>query len=310
MEVEKFLEYLSFEKRYSKQTLISYQYDLNEFYDFIHSFHGDNASFLEVQKNDIRAFIVSLSQKRRSNRSINRKIACLKSFYRFLQKIKKITLNPLQDISTLKINKEIQVPFSEKEMKNLLYNTTFFKKDFIGQRDRLILEILYYTGIRKGELSFIKIEDINLKEGFIKIKGKGKKERIALIGPSIIDRIEQYLIQRKNYIKNQEHSFLFITKKGAKIYEKLIYNVVHSYLTLVSDKVKKSPHMLRHTFATHLLENGANLNDIKELLGHSNIASTQVYTHISIKHLKEVYKKFHPMASEKKIIDDENKLTS
>jgi integrase/recombinase XerC len=287
-------------KRYSKETLKSYKHDLNSFDEFIKSIHEKDNSLLNVNKEDIKAFIGFLSEKKFSNRSINRKIACLKSFYKFLQKIHKISYDPLELITSLRIKKEIQVPFSKEEMQNLLNHLENFTNDFIGRRDSLIIEFLYYTGIRKNELTTLEIKNINLKENILKIKGKGNKERIIPIHEKLSQKILIYLEERKDFLKAKEHDFLIVSKKGQKPYDKLIYNVVHTYLGKVSTKLKKSPHMIRHTFATHLLEMGADLNAIKEILGHSNLASTQIYTHTSMKYLKEVYQNFHPKGDKRK----------
>lgn len=299
MEVQKFLDYISFEKRYSPATITSYSYDLGQFQEFIKSIYKDD-SLLRVTKEDVRAFIVFLSKKKLSNRSINRKLATLKSFYKFLQRVKKISFSPFTLISFLKITKEVQIPFSQKEMYHLFEDETIFKNDFIGKRDRLIMEFLYYTGIRKNELTSIEIKNINLREKILKVKGKGNKERLIPLHDKLSEKIFAYLIERQHFLQLKNHDFLIVTKKGEKAYDKLIYNVVHLYLGKVTSKFKKSPHMLRHTFATHLLEEGAPINAIKEILGHSNLVSTQIYTHTSIKHLKEVYDKFHPRALKEK----------
>lgn len=289
--IVKFLEYISYEKKYSLNTLISYRHDLSDFYNHIKSIGCIDIT--KISGRQVRSFIVNLSRKNLSSRSINRKLAALKSFYRYLQKIDLLSVDPLEQIYSLKSENKIQIPFSIKEMDQLLSERNLFPNTFIGQRDHLIIELLYSTGIRKSELTHLRLVDINIDGESIKVTGKGKKERIIPIRPALTKEILAYLSQRKQ-ITATSNKFVFITKKGKKIYPELVYRIVNTYLSLVSVKLKKSPHILRHTFATHLLDDGANLNAIKELLGHSTLASTQGYIHSSLKQLKSVYSKTHP----------------
>lgn len=291
MSISKFLDYLLYEKRYSNHTLSAYKNDLESF-----RYHLESSSKVKkiekVNKDDVRSFLIDLSRKNMSHRSINRKLASLRSYYLFLQKIQRITLNPLNEISCLKEKKEAQVAFSTNEIERLLSHK-IFSADFSGYRDQLILKMLYYTGMRRGEIIALCLKDVDIHAKSLLVMGKRKKERKIPIRESLAKEINHYISLRAAYAKEGENA-LFITKKGQKTYPKYIYNIVHKYLALVSLKTKKSPHMLRHTFATHLLDHGADLNSIKELLGHTSLAATQIYTHSSMKRLKEVYKKAHP----------------
>jgi integrase/recombinase XerC len=290
MPINSFLNYLALEKKYSHHTLIAYQNDLKTFQSFcLAEFETDQ--ILDANYSQIRSWIVSLVNTKISNRSINRKLSSLKSFYKFLQKTKQIENSPMLKYQALKISKEIQVPFSEKEIKDALklYGDNF---DFETVRDKLIVELFYATGIRRAELINIKIEDIDFVNETVKVLGKRNKERyIPLIKPIQIS-LKNYIIQR-NDIDNKE-VYLLLTKKGKKIYDTLVYRIINNYFSCVSSKVKKSPHIIRHSFATHLLNEGADLNSVKELLGHSSLASTQVYTHSSMGKLKEIYNQAHP----------------
>lgn len=241
----------------------------------------------------MRSWIVLLVGQGVSNRSINRKLSSLKSYYKFLLKIGDIQHNPLAKHKALKAEKKIQVPFSEHEMVQVL-NAIEYNLDFVGLRDKLIIELLYATGMRRAELVNLKVSDINFFEKTIKVLGKRSKERILPIIPGLMSTIGSYLKERKSLPAVVDADFLVLTTTGHKIYETLVYRVINKYLSKVSPKVKKSPHMLRHTFATHLLNHGADLNAVRELLGHSSLASTQVYTHSSIAKLKEVHATTHP----------------
>jgi integrase/recombinase XerC len=232
-----------------------------------------------------------------SNRSINRKISSLKSFYKYLQKIKTIQNNPLSGHKALKTPKKIQVPFSVKEVNEVLSNITT-NDSFESLRNKLIVELFYSTGMRRAELIHLKRSSINFSEKQLKVIGKRNKERLLPLLPSVMKSLAAYLKHR--VLMNSSEDYLFLTKKGNKLYETLVYRVINNYFSVVSSKLKKSPHILRHSFATHLLNEGADLNSVKELLGHSSLASTQVYTHNSLEQLKKVYKQAHPRSTKNK----------
>ena len=298
MPINSFLNYLALEKKYSHHTIIAYQNDLNTFQSFCFTEFETN-QILDVNYSQIRSWIVSLVNAKISNRSINRKLSSLKSFYKFLQKSKQIENSPMLKHQALKISKEIQVPFSEKEIKDVL---SLFddNSDFETVRDKLIVELFYATGVRRAELINIKFEDIDFINETVKVLGKRNKERyIPLIKP-IQNSLKNYIIQR-NEINNKE-VYLLLTKKGKKIYDTLVYRIINNYFSCVSSKVKKSPHIIRHSFATHLLNEGADLNSVKELLGHSSLASTQVYTHSSLGKLKEIYNQAHPRSDKTNLL--------
>ncbi len=287
-----FKDYLLLEKNYSPHTITSYLNDLSDFESFIHSIY--NIELQIVQTKQVRHWISKLSERKMSETSINRKIASLKSFYKFLLKTKVIDRNPLTGIGSLKTGKKIPLPFSENEM-NSLFDEDLFNEDFEGIRDKFIIHLFYTTGIRRTELINIKNSDIDKYKKELKVLGKRNKERIIpllLSTMTILDEYEQ--VKNKFFDDSFNDEYLFITKKGKKMYDMLVYRIIKSYLSRVSIKHKKSPHMLRHTFATHLLNKGADLNSIKELLGHSSLAATQIYTHSSIQELKKVYKDAHP----------------
>lgn len=293
---EAFLSYLSKEKNYSEHTVKAYETDLEAFTIFLLENH-DGQALDGAQYPLVRDWIVFLVTQGISNRTINRKIGALKAYYRFLQKLNVIKKNPLLKHRALKVEKKVEVPFSETEMETVLASMPF-AEDFEGVRDRLIVELLYATGIRRAELVHLKKNDVDLANNTIKVLGKRKKERYLPILPGLKQLISKYLEQRNLLEDIHDHSLLILTKSGHKIYETLVYRVINKYLGMVSVKAKKSPHILRHTFATHLLSNGADLNAVKELLGHASLASTQVYTHNSIAELKRVHQSAHPRNKE------------
>lgn len=292
MPFKDFIDYLRLEKNYSVHTLTAYEKDLQVFLDFA-SREYDYKHIKKVPYSVIRSWIVSLVDGGISNRSVNRKVSSLKSYYKFLLKTKQISENPLVKHKALKTSKKVQVPFSEKEI-NQVIDILEQEAGFEGVRNRLIVELFYATGMRRAELVNLKITDISLSQKNIKVLGKRNKERIIPLLPSILITLEQYLEERKRLDSIKDSAFLFLTQKGVKIYETLVYRIINSYFSIASEKVKKSPHILRHSFATHLLNEGADLNAVKELLGHASLASTQVYTHNSISQLKQVYKNAHP----------------
>ncbi len=296
MALEAFTSYLELEKNYSAHTVKAYSKDIGDFQDYCKD-HHHLEEIQNVNYSLIRSWIVLLVEQGVSNRSINRKLSSLKSYYKFLLKIGDIKHHPLAKHKALKSEKKIQVPFSEHEMAQVL-NAIEYTLDFVGLRDKLIIELLYTTGIRRAELVNLKMTDINFSENTIKVLGKRHKERILPIIPGLMSTIASYLKERKSIPDVVDTDHLLLTTTGHKIYETLVYRVINKYLSKVSPKVKKSPHMLRHTFATHLLNHGADLNAVKELLGHSSLASTQVYTHSSIAKLKEVHATNHPRNKE------------
>ncbi|WP_298898003.1 tyrosine-type recombinase/integrase [uncultured Psychroserpens sp.] len=292
MAFKAFSDYLLLEKNYSKLTLKAYVNDLEDFQLFITS-EFDADSITDINYQQIRHWIVNLVESGISNRSINRKVSSLNTYYKFLIKTKSIEVNPLAKHKALKVSKKVQVPFSEVEMKQVL-EALNSAKDFEGLRNRLVIELFYATGIRRIELVQLKISDIDLSNNTLKVLGKRNKERLIPLIDSVVKTIEDYLHLRNNLETIVDNSHLFLTKKGVKIYETLVYRIINDYFSNVSTKVKRSPHILRHSFATHLLNQGANLNAVKELLGHSSLAATQVYTHNSIAELKKVYSNTHP----------------
>ena len=293
--IEAFIEYLSLEKKYSQHTIIAYRNDLISFRDFCDVELGQS-SLVSASYVQIRSWIVSLVNQGISNRSINRKVSTLKSFYKFLQKIKQTEVNPLANHKALKTSKEVKIPFSTKEISVAIASIPS-DGTFVEQRDRLIVELLYSTGIRRAELIDLKLNALNLNLKTIRVFGKRNKERIVPLIPTVIENIKNYIKKRGELTTHTDH--LLITSKGNKIYETLVYRVINNYFSNVSTKVQKSPHILRHSFATHLLDRGADLNSVKELLGHSSLASTQVYTHSSLDQIKKVYNKAHPRSEKK-----------
>jgi len=292
MLLKAFLDYLLLEKKYSQLTVNAYKKDIETFLNFINE-EDQTATIKQVHYSQIRSWIVSLVQKDITNRSINRKISALNSFYKFLLKIEEVNLNPLSKHKALKTSKKVQIPFSEKEIATVLDQINH-DQDFEGLRNKLIIEMFYSTGIRRIELINIKLKDVDLINKTVKILGKRNKERIIPLLPMIINSVNSYKLERSKLVTITDNEYLFLTKKGVKIYETLVYRIINDYFSKASSKAKKSPHILRHSFATHLLNEGAELNAVKELLGHSSLAATQVYTHNSIAELKKVYAKAHP----------------
>ena len=293
--IKPFLEYLLLEKGYSKHTITAYKTDLIAFNDFCEVVY-DLDSLVSINYVQVRSWVVSLIDADIANNTVNRKVSSLKSFYKFLQKTGLIEINPLAKHKALKVPKKVQVPFTSKEINQVILNINK-NKDFDSIRNKLLVELLYSTGIRRAELINIKESDVNKANCTIKVLGKRNKERFVPILASVLDTLNEYLMLRN---KNQSDSeFLLTTSKGNKIYETLVYRIINSYFSQVSSKVKKSPHILRHSFATHLLNEGADLNSVKELLGHSSLASTQVYTHNSLDAIKKVYNQAHPRSKKK-----------
>ena len=288
--IDVFLEYLSLEKNYSPHTITAYKKDLLSFKDFLVTEYNQE-DLSEVHYAQIRSWVVVLVGESLSNRTINRKISSLKSFYKFLLKTSQIEVNPLSQHTSLKTEIRVQVPFTSKEI-NAVISQIEVDDDFIATRDKLIVELFYSTGIRRAELINIKERDLSFSDRTIKVLGKRNKERYVPLLQSVVQTLEKYLELKKEFSIGLEA--LFITKKGNKIYETLVYRIINSYFSTISSKEKKSPHILRHSFATHLLNEGANLNSVKELLGHSSLAATQVYIQNSLEVIKKVYNQAHP----------------
>tara|TARA_B100001115_G_scaffold84856_1_gene62422 strand:- start:590 stop:1465 length:876 start_codon:yes stop_codon:yes gene_type:complete len=288
----RFIKYLRFEKRLSENTVISYETDLNQFLSFYKEY-STSQKIEKVDKRTIRSWIVKLSLSNLSAKSINRKIASLKSFFKFLVKRDLIKKNPSSHVTSLKTDQRIPTFIKEKDI-NFLFKNIDVKEDCTGQRDLLILELLYGTGIRISELINIKISDVNFAKKEIKVIGKRNKERIIPLHNNAIYRTKKYLqlAEKEGY----ENQYLLFTKKGEKIYPMLINRIVKKHLSTLIKSKKYNPHLLRHTFATHILNKGGDLNSIKDLLGHSSLAATQIYTHNSIEKLKETFNSSHPRA--------------
>ena len=289
--IESFLRFAEFEKRYSTHTLKSYENDLKQLEDYI----KDHILIQDLSHHDIRSWIIHLSENGLSAKSINRKLATLKSFYKFLQSREIIKKNPTERLKPLKTDSKLPQFIKEKEITQLLDNMEF-ENSFEGKRDQLILELLYGSGIRLSELIGLKIHQINFFDHSIKVLGKRNKERVIPINNNLVKYIKSYIIVRDNFATDKSLDFLIIKEDGAPAYPMLVYRVVKKYLSLITTQSKKSPHVLRHTFATHLLNKGADLNSVKDLLGHTSLAATQVYTHNSLEKLKSVFEQAHPKA--------------
>lgn len=288
-----FYDFIAHEKRFSEHTIIAYKNDIGQFVTFLttaQQLPGIN----EVSHYHIRAWIVSMLQEGIAPRSVNRKLSCLKSYFRFLLKRELLATNPMQKVIGPKTGKRLPQYILEDKMENV--SVIPFGADYKGQRDRLILEMLYQTGIRRGELISLKLADLDLVAGQLRVLGKGNKTRWVPFGKSLGNLLAGYLTVREENFPHSSINSLFLTEKGAPLYAKMVYIIVYKYLSLITTAEGKSPHVLRHSFATHLSDHGADLNAIKSLLGHSNLAATQIYTHNSVEKLKRVYDAAHPKA--------------
>jgi integrase/recombinase XerC len=292
--IAQYLEYLKFQKRYSQHTIIAYQNDLESFFSFLQVTFGLTA-VTDVQPSLVRSWLASLKDQAITAKSINRKISCLKSFFKFLLRQQVITANPMATVTTPKVAKRLPQFVNDANI-NTLFTHVEFTNDWAGKTNRLLLLLLYNTGMRQAELLNLKPTQLDAPKKLIKVLGKGNKERVIPISAAIAQELTDYLAQKHATVNNADGSVVFVNEKGKKLYPKYLYNVVKFYLSQVTTITKKSPHVLRHTFATHLMNNGADLNAVKELLGHSSLAATQIYTHNTIEKLKEVYKKAHPKA--------------
>jgi integrase/recombinase XerC len=291
---ESFLQYLLVEKRYSSHTIVSYKNDLEQFSVFL-AVLGHSASYSDVTSHEVRAWIVSMMENGLSAVTVHRKISCLRIFFRYLRKEGYVSHNPMDRIVLPKRTKKLPVFVAEESLSRLL-DQFEFGEDFKGIRNRTIIEMLYLTGMRRGELIGLRNRDIDLESSVLKVTGKRNKQRIIPVLDSFKSRLTEYTAIRDKNFQSGGDDWFFLTDSGKKLYDKYVYNTVTGYLTMVTTIEKKSPHVLRHTFATHMLNHGADLNSIKELLGHANLSATQIYTHNTFEKLKEVYKQAHPRA--------------
>ena len=297
MSIKSFISYISLEKKYSNNTRIAYQGNLDEFHKFcIEKYDIQNIEKLEYTI--IRSWIVFLIESGNTNRTVNRKISVLRSYYKFLLKTGTIKISPLKKHKPLKESKKINIPFTVKEISDVL-DGNYFSTDYNGHLERSIITLLYYTGIRRVELITLKLTNLDLNTHKIKVLGKRNKERLIPLLPEAVSCMRTYLKYRKELNKIMDDKFLFLSELGNKLKDAFVYKTVNNYFSKVSTNVKRSPHMLRHSFATHLLDNGADLNAVKELLGHESIAATQVYTHTSMEQIKKIYSDSHPRGRKK-----------
>jgi integrase/recombinase XerC len=295
MPYAKFLRHLQYEKRYSNHTLTAYRIDLEQFFLFLDNTYQVK-SISDISHFYIRSWVVSLMEKKMDSRTVNRKISSLKSFFKFLMREKTIGHNPMLKIISPKTSKKLPVYVAKEKMDQLLDGVPF-KEGFEGVRDKLVINMFYQTGMRLAELINITDRDVDLYGLAIKVLGKRNKERIIPITPELKVEIENYLFCRKAYLKGKGNvEYFFVRNDGNKLYPKFVYKVVNTMLSAVTTNNKRSPHVLRHSFATEMLNSGAEINAIKEILGHSSLAATQVYTHNSIEKLKNIYKQAHPKA--------------
>ena len=290
--IQEFLNYLAFQKRYSRHTVISYQNDLTGFFDFIF-LQYQSIALKEITAPVVRSWLALLKENKAASKTINRKISSLKSFFKYQLKMGHIEMSPMMTISALKVSRRLPSFIAEKDISHLLTGENF-PSDWEGKMNLLIIEILYETGIRLSELINLKERHVDRSASVIKVLGKGNKERLIPVNNQLLRKIEEYILEKKIQFPESSGIYLLINKKGKMLYPKYVYNMVKYYLGQVSTNEKRSPHILRHSFATHLTNNGAQINAIKELLGHSSLAATQVYTHNTIEKLKEVHKRSHP----------------
>ena len=295
MFLERFIQYIKFEKRYSPHTVSAYQSDLDQFFKFLNYPEQTVTEPKEISYQHIRSWMVHLMSDMTA-RSVNRKIATLRKYFKFLLREGLITNNPISKIQSPKNLKHLPVVVEDAKLSAMLNDSEVFSDDFEGLRDKLVIETLFGTGIRLVELVTLKESDINIYENTMKVLGKRNKERIVPINHELKLLLEKYLDLKKSQNFHNNSATLIVTNKGAEAYPKFIYLIVQKYLSYISTQDKKSPHVLRHTFATSLLNRGADLNAIKELLGHANLSATQVYTHNSVERLKSIYKQAHPKA--------------
>jgi integrase/recombinase XerC len=292
--IQSFIEYLKFEKRYSQHTIISYQTDLEQFFAFLASQY-DSPSLDAITTGFVRSWLAEMRNEHITPKSLNRKISALKSFFKYQVKMGEVKQSPMTTIVSPKVGKRLPSFVTENDM-NTLQQYVEFPDNWKGQTDKLLLDLFYATGMRLSELINLKDNQVDPANCQVKVLGKGNKERIIPVSKKLINQLTDYIGERKKIIGETVFPNLFLNEKGKPLYAKYVYNTVKANLAQVTTLKKKSPHILRHTFATHLTNNGADLNAVKELLGHSSLAATQVYTHNTIEKLKDIYKKAHPKA--------------
>ncbi len=290
--IAEFLNYLTFQKRYSRHTALSYQNDLTAFFGFLESQYQVR-DLREITPVMIRSWLAGLKEQKVTSKSINRKISTLKSFFKYHLKLGAIAVNPAAAVASLKNNKRLPSFIAEQEIQTL-FRDVEFPDTWEGRTQHLLLSIFYQTGIRESELIGIRESQVDFSKGVLKVLGKGNKERVIPVRKELLGLVRGYIDEKNRLFEKQSHPLLLITAKGKKLYPKYVYNTVRKYLSEVSSSERKSPHVLRHSFATHLTNNGADINAVKELLGHASLASTQIYTHNSISRLKEIHKQAHP----------------
>lgn len=292
--LQQFLDFLKFQKRYSQHTVISYQTDLIGFFNFVAITFGETP-LPDIRPTYVRSWLAQLKENGMESKSINRKISTLKSFFKYLLKEQQIMVSPMATVISPKVSKRLP-QFVEKKDIETLFNYVEFPDTWQGKTDRILLQLFYNTGIRQAELVNLKENQIDSGKIAIKVLGKGNKERIIPISQQLLDELKNYIVDKRKLLEQFNADILLINSNGKKLYPKYVYNTVNKYLSKITTISKKSPHVLRHTFATHLMNNGADLNAVKELLGHSSLAATQIYTHNTIEKLKDIHKKAHPKA--------------
>ncbi len=293
--VDQFLQYLRVEKRYSPHTIIAYHTDLEQFCAF-EPINQDQQSLINVNGKIIRSWIISLIDNNVTNRSVHRKITSLKSFYRFLQRKELVKTNPASKIVVPGLEKRLPEFLPQKNINLYLDNTSGIEENFSAFRDVLILEVFYDTGMRLSELIGLKDQDIDFQNLSLRVTGKRNKQRIIPLSLELTKTLKSFIQLKDQFFNSVQDRFLFVNDKGKKLYPMFVYRLVKDHLSAVTTASKRSPHVLRHSFATHMLNNGADINSIKEILGHANLAATQVYTHTTFEKLKEIYKQAHPRA--------------
>jgi len=292
--IQQFLDYLKFQKRYARHTIISYETDLAAFFAFLQQTFGE-MEIAAIKPAFVRSWLADLKKNGLESKSINRKISALKSFFKYLLKQQIIAVSPAATIVSLKTSKRLPQFVAQKDI-DTLFDYVEFPGNWNGTTERLLLQVLYNTGIRQAELIGLKESHIDAYSNSIKVLGKGNKERIIPVAKSLMQQLQHYLAEKRKQFEKPDTEVLLVGATGKKLYPKYVYNVAKKYLTEITTIEKRSPHVLRHTFATHLMNNGAELNAVKELLGHSSLAATQVYTHNTIEKLKDIHKKAHPKA--------------
>lgn len=296
MHKAQFLDHIEFEKRLSASTVVAYRTDVEQFEQFVVE-KFELPTIASATSRQIRAWIVNLLANDIARSSVHRKLASLKAFYKYLLSKEVIQEDPMDKVIAPKKGKRLPVFIHQKHLQ-ALFEDVSFESDYKGQRNRLILELLYITGMRRSELLALELKDVNYAGHTVKVNGKGGKQRLIPITPELAQSLLEFIEIRTAQFPDTKEQVVFLTDKGKAAYPKMIYNIVNQYLSLISTADRKSPHVLRHSFATHLSENGAEINAVKELLGHSSLASTQIYTHNTIEKLKRVYQQAHPKAEE------------